>query len=351
MPTDQRLTVATGAARFVNPQPAAPAGKQPLAMIAIDAEEDFDWLQPLAGTSHSTGCMHHLGDLQSILGAYGTGPTYLLTYPVLRDPDAVRSLRRYHERGACTLGLQLHTWVTPPLEGRDSIAASYAGNLAPRLEEAKLLALSDEFARCFGTRPVVFRSGRYGLSAVTAALLEKHGFTVDASIAPRTSFKDDGGPDFSGFEFAPFWFGAERRLLEVPLCRSVVGWAGEVGRAAYRRLAQPRLPSAWLSLLTRSRAAERITLSPEGNSLADMRRLVRGLRQRGGALLPLSFHSSSLAIGQNPYVRSKADLHAFYDRLSGAMAYLADEVGCRFVALEEVPSLMRPPGPTVAAST
>lgn len=340
------MTAGTMAARFANPQPAVSARPQPLAMIAIDAEEDFDWLQPLAGTSHNTTCMHQLGDLQSILGAYGTGPTYLLTYPVLRDPDAVRSLRRYHERGACTLGLQLHTWVTPPLEGADTVAASYAGNLTPTLEEAKLLALSDEFVRCFGFRPVVFRSGRYGLGAVTAALLEKHGFTVDASIAPRTSFIDEGGPDFSGFDFAPFWFGRDRRLLEVPLCRSVVGWAGEVGRAAYRRLAQPHMPSPWLSLLTRSRAAERITLSPEGNSLADMRRLIRGLRHRGGTLLPLSFHSSSLAIGQNPYVRSKAELHAFYDRLSGVMAYLADEVGCRFVALEEVPPLMRPPAPT-----
>lgn len=328
------------AARFIRPERARLAEPRPLALIAIDAEEDFDWLQPIAGTRHNTSCMHELGDLQSILSAYGAGPAYLLTYPVLEDPDAVRALRRYHERGACTLGLQLHTWVTPPLEGADTIAASYAGNLTPALEEAKLLALSDAFTRCFGIRPRVFRSGRYGLSAVTAALLEKHGFTVDASLAPHTSFTDEDGPDFSAVEFAPFWFGAERRLLEVPLCRSVVGWAGAVGRAAYRWLAPPHRPGLLLSLLTRSRAAERITLSPEGNSLADMRRLVRGL---GGGVLPLSFHSSSLAIGQNPYVRSKAELHAFYDRLSGMMAYLADEVGCRFTALEDLPRLMRDP--------
>jgi hypothetical protein len=344
VPAPSRPQPAIAAARFANPQPATVAEARPLAMVAIDAEEDFDWLQPLAATSHNTSCMHQLGDLQSIMAAYGAGPTYLLTYPVLRDPDAVRSLRRYHERGACTLGLQLHTWVTPPLEGADTIATSYAGNLPPELEEAKLLALTGEFVRCFGVQPVVFRSGRYGVSAVTAALLEKHGFTVDASIAPRTDFTDEDGPDFSGFEFAPFWFGAERRLLEVPLCRSVVGWAGGLGRAAYRGLAQPRRAGLWMSLLTRSRAAERITLSPEGSSLADMRRLVRGLLGRGGGLLPLSFHSSSLAIGQNPYVRSKAELHAFYDSLSGAMAYLADEVGCRFVALEQLPPLMRPAG-------
>ena len=191
-------------------------------------------------------------------------------------------------------------------------------------------------------QPVVFRSGRYGVRAVTAALLEKHGFTVDTSIAPHTSFTDEGGPDFSGFEFEPFWFGTGRRLLEVPLCHSVVGWAGQIGRAAYRSLAQPQMPEALLSLLTRSRAAERITLSPEGNSLDDMRRLVRWLRARRCAILPLSFHSSSLAIGHNPYVQSKAELHAFYDRLSGTLAFLADEVECRFVTLPELPALMQP---------
>lgn len=331
------------APHFYQPHAATAATPRPLAVVAIDAEEDFDWLQPVSGTQNSTNCMRHLGQLQSILGAYAAPPTYLLTYPVLRDADVVRSLRRYFERGECALGLQLHTWVTPPLEGADGIAASFSSNLTPRLEEQKLLTLKQEFERCFGVAPVVYRSGRYGVSSATAELLEKHGFTVDTSVAPHTSFTDEGGPDFGRFDYTPFWFGKQRRLLEVPLCRSIVGWGGSVGRAAYRALAQPALTDLPLrAVLTRSRAAERITLSPEGNSLGDMCRLVRGLCGHGSSVLALSFHSSSLAIGQNPYVQSKAELHAFFDRLSGVMTFLADQIGCGFVTLPELPALMQP---------
>lgn len=329
---------------FPHPQAAISAAPRPLACVAIDAEEDFDWLQPVSGTAHSTECMRELGQLQSILGAYSAAPTYLLTYPVLKDMVAVRGLRRHVERGECAVGLQLHTWVTPPLEGPDGVAGSFSSNLGPALEEQKLLSLRAAFIEAFGTAPLVFRSGRYGVSAATAALLEKHGFTVDTSVAPHTNFTEERGPDFEAFEYMPFWFGERRRLLEVPLCRSVVGWAGGFGRSAYRRLGRPALAGLPLQgLLTRIRAAERITLSPEGNNLHDMRRLVRRLRGRGSSVLPLSFHSSSLAVGRNPYVGSKAELHRFYDRLSGALEYLADQVGCRFVTLPELPGLMQPP--------
>lgn len=343
MQSGERMDGDVYAPAFPHPHAAVCMAPRPLAAVAIDAEEDFDWLHPVAGTTNSTACMRDLGQLQSILAAYRAYPTYLLTYPVLRDEIAVRALRRHFERGECALGLQLHTWVTPPLEGAGDVAASFAGNVTTSLEEAKLLHLRAAFIEAFGVAPVVFRSGRYGVSQATAGLLEKHGFEVDTSVAPHTNFADEGGPDFARFEFAPFWFGERRRLLEVPLCRSIVGWGGDIGRAAYRMLAPP--PRAWmplLALLTRSRAAERITLSPEGNNLGDMRRLVNWLRGRGCQVLPLSFHSSSLAIGHNPYVRSKAELHLFYDRLSGALDYLADATGCSFVTLPEIPALMRP---------
>ena len=328
---------------FANQRPARTISAQRIGTIAIDAEEDFDWKRPVPGTPFTTACMRNLGDIQTIAAAYGARPTYLLTDPVLLDPDAVRSLRRYAERGECALGLQLHAWVTPPFEGAGSIRESFSGNLSPALEERKLLASKGRFVSCFGFEPTVFRSGRYGLGAATAALLEAHGFEVDTSVAPRTDFTAKGGPDFTAFDCAPFWFGERRALLELPLCRSIVGWGGAPARAGYQALAHRSGPVQRLvSLLTRSRAAERITLSPEGNTLPEMRRLVRWLLARGDSVLPLSFHSSSLVSGLNPYVCSKADLHAFYDRLSATLAFLADDVGCRFASLPELPTLMHP---------
>ena len=329
---------------FPNPAPAASA--QPLGCVLIDAEEDFDWQRPVRGVAHDVGCMHHLSDLQGILAAYGAVPTYLLTYPVLQDADVVAALRGRIARGQCQVGLQLHPWVTPPFSEAADPRHSFAGNLAPALEEAKLLELMRRFRDCFGDDAKIFRAGRYGLGPHTPGLLEQHGFSVDTSIAPRTSFSDEAGPDFSASDYAPFWFGRSRRLLELPLCRSIAGWGGAAAARAYQALAatetdpvhklRRRLPG----LLAWTRCAERITLSPEGNDATAASRLVASLRGRGQNVLALSMHSSSLSVGRNPYVRDRAELHRFYDRLSAMLTLLADRFAVRFVPALALPELL-----------
>ncbi len=327
--------------------PAGAARATPrISCVVIDAEEDFDWDSPVQGTEKSTFHLRNLRMLAEILQAYGATPTYLLTYPVLQDEDAVAIIRHQLEAGLCDAGLQLHPWVTPPFGEDVSLRASFLGNLSAEREEQKLLCLRARFIQCFGAEPKIYRAGRYGLSRHTPGLLEKHCFTIDTSIAPRTSFEADGGPDFRDFDSRPFWFGERARLLEVPLCRDIVGWgAGGIGADLYGRMAgHGEQRSGLLSLLARSRCVERITLSPEGNDLSAMLRLLRGKLGRGDTVFPLSFHSSSLQDGTNPYVRSTADLHEFYDRLSGILAYMADHLGFRFMALAAVPrALSEPP--------
>jgi hypothetical protein len=308
--------------------------------ILIDAEEDFDWLRPVRGVPHDVGCMRHLSDLHGILGAYGAVPTYLLTYPVLQDEAIVAALRGRLARGQCVVGIQLHAWVTPPFAEAPEIRNSFAGNLAATLEEAKLVELMRLFRERFGENPQVFRAGRYGLGPHTPALLEQYGFVVDTSLAPCTSFADEHGPDFSADDYRIFWFGRSRRLLEVPLCRSIAGWGGPLAARIYHRLAAAPAPRWRLpGLLAWTRCAERITLSPEGNDATAAGRLVHSLLRRGQRVLALSLHSSSLSVGRNPYVRSHADLHDFYDRLSAILDTLAGRFGVRFASSLELPAL------------
>ena len=329
---------------FVDAQPAVERLASPCATLVIDVEEDFDWDYPIAGTSHSTAHLRHIGVLQSILAAYGAVPTYMVTYPVLEDEAAVRALRYGAERGECALGIQLHPWVTPPFDDAHEHEASYSGNLDVGLEESKLLALLERFKDCFGFAPAAYRAGRYGLGRQTGRILEDNGFRVDTSIAPRTDFSPEGGPDYTRQDCRPFWFGGSRRLLEVPLCRSIIGWGGAAAPFLYRAMTGKLLAhSRAVGILTRSRCAERITLSPEGNDPAAMRRLVRSLLAHGQHVLPLSFHSSSIHPGRNPYVRDKAGLHDFYDRLSGLLSHLADDLGARFVRLDSLPDYYLPP--------
>ena len=320
--------------------------------LIIDTEEDFDWRRPVRDTLISTSHIRHLRELTELVSAYDVVPTYLVTFPVLRDQEAISIIRYQLARGACAVGLQLHSWVTPPFsEERSSSRNSFLGNLDLSQEEQKLIALRDLFTRCFGYSPKVYRAGRYGLSRHTPALLEKYGFTIDTSVAPHTNFVIDGGPDYTNYDSSLFWFGERRSLLEVPLCRGIVGWGGRLAPRTYTRLPgqqgwQPHLRG----LLARSRWAERITLSPEGNDFVAMKRLVRGLLSKGQRVFPLSFHSSSLDVGRNPYVRNTADLHEFYDRLSAILDYMTGRLSFSFARLEDLP-LMLPPGDPVDEST
>ena len=331
---------------FPHKRAASLRGPTPVATLLIDTEEDFDWTTPIEGTAHSTAHLGHVADLQHVLAAYGIRPTYLLTYPVLMDAVNLRNLRRAVERGQCEVGLQLHPWVTPPFTGTSTTKHSFSGNLAPEIEESKLDHLMQRFLEAFGAAPRVFRTGRYGLGAHTALLLEQYGFEVDTSLAPRTSMTAEGGPDYTDYDFTPFWFGARRDMLELPLCRSIVGWGGNAGADAYRSLTRMKaFRPLCTTLFAGSGYAERITLSPEGNDSSAMSRLVHRLRERGQKIFPVSFHSSSLWPGRNPYVQCRADLHWFYDRLSAIMSHLADDIGCRFVAAAEIPALLAAPPP------
>jgi len=331
------------------PNPRAVSMRQPtrVATVLIDTEEDFDWADPTEGTDYATAYLTRIADLQPIFTAHGVVPTYLVTYPILENPDLVRLFARYRDRGEAALGIQLHPWVTPPFEGHGTAAQSFGGNLAPDVEARKLAALCTRFTACFGTAPLVFRAGRYGLSRQTATLIEQEGILIDTSIAPRTSMLDEAGPDYSRIDFSPFWFGARRPILELPLGRAIVGWGGSAGSRLYRTLI--RSNGAWAplaGLLARIGCAERITLSPEGNDPRAMIRLVKGLLNRDRTILPLSFHSSSVAPGRNPYVRSRADLHRFYDDLSSILCALSDDFGCRFAAATDILTLLdQPPNP------
>ena len=349
---------------FANATPATVS--TPLCTVLIDAEEDFDWLRPVRGVPYDIGCMRQLADLHTIMAAYGAVPTYMLTYPVLQDAATVASLRRHVAGGRCRVGLQLHPWVNPPYEEAALRANSFGSNLPADLEERKLIELVRLFRAAFGHAPTIFRAGRYGLGPNTPRLLEKHGFEIDTSIAPRTSFKAEAGPDFSSFDHGPFWFGTTRPLLEVPLCRDIVGWGGEAAARLYRSL--DRLPSdaqpgpdgshrrsvkgrlgqdakrLLSKLMAASRCAERVTLSPEGNDAPAAGRLVAGLLRGRPTILALSLHSSSLVVGTNPYVRDRATLHWFYDRLSAMMDLMATRHAVRFVAGPDLPALLdRPP--------
>ena len=296
--------------RVFEPSPAAP----PTLMVVIDTEEEFDWAAPFSAASTSVANIALQTLAQDVFDAHGVVPTYVIDYPVASTQAAVSVLRAIADDGRCEIGAHLHPWVNPPAEGPIGAAASYASNLPPDLVRRKLAALTDLIADRFGTRPTVYKAGRYGVGPGTPAVLRELGYTVDVSVVPLTSFAGDGGPDFSTMPDGPFL--AAEGLLALPLSVHYVGHLAPYGRRVFPRLHGPvarrlRVPgiAAKLGLL------ERMRLSPEGHSLQDMIRQTRSALAAGARHFMLTYHSSTLLPGSTRYTRTTSERDAFLDVL------------------------------------
>ena len=170
-------------------------------------------------------------------------------------------------------------------------------------------------------------------------LLERLGFGVDSSIVPRTDFSAAGGPDCSGLTARPFWFGARHRVLELPLCRDVAGWAGTAAPWLRDVLAGPE-GSRRGAVLARLHMAERIGLSPADTGTAAMRRLIRGQLAAGQRVLTVGVPAGALAPGPAPEAQERRALHLFYDRLSAVLDGLARRPETLFASVPDLPRLL-----------
>jgi hypothetical protein len=316
--------------------PATPrvAGARLQLAVVVDTEEEFDWSAPFARENRETLTIPAQARAHAIFDRLGIVPTYVIDHPVATDPAAAAFLRALAETGRAEIGAHLHPWVTPPFEEAVTSRNSYHGNLPPALERAKIAALTETVTAAFGSRPTVFKAGRYGFGPHTAAALVEHGYRIDCSFVPHMSFAADGGPSFYGRSTSPFWLDSGRRLLEIPLTS---GFTGPLAAAAERRPglfdsdAAKRLHIP--GVLARLGLAERIRLSPEGHSVEEQCRLLATLAARGQTLFTLAYHSPSLSPGHSPYVRTEADLAAFLANLEAVLAYFRDGLGGGFTTL------------------
>ncbi len=287
--------------------------------IFVDTEEEFDWTRPPTRDQHGTRAAESLPKTHERMAAAGVRPVYLIDYPIASDRRCVATLRDYLERGECTVGTQLHPWVNPPFEEELTRANSFAGNLPPALEGAKLLRLTETIENGFGRRPTVYRAGRYGVGPNTARLLVEAGYEADVSVRPLHDYSDEGGPDFSAVEPRPYWLG-DRALLEVPLTATYVGALRRIGRGLYR--AAGGVPRA-RGLLARTRLLSRVALTPEGIPLRAAIAAADRLLDDGLRLFSISFHSPSVEPGHTPYVRDEADLARFHGWWDGMFDFFA----------------------------
>ncbi len=291
-----------------------PRDTRPILSVVVHTEEEFEWNKGFDRKETSVAHMQHIHRAQEIFDAFDITPTYVVDYPIASQEESVRPLKEFSDSGRALIGAHLHPWVSPPHEEEVSAHNSYPGNLPPDLEARKLSVLSEQIETAFGYRPTVYLAGRYGFGPHTSAVLQELGFAVDVSPAPPLDFGDDGGPDYSSYSSHPYWFGNAHRLLGIPGTGAYVGLLrrgahGLYSVAIHRRLRWARLPG----ILSRLRLLERIRLSPEGYTAAELRRLTLTLLRRGLRVFVFSFHSPSVHPGHTTYVHSDAQLRDFLD--------------------------------------
>lgn len=315
------------------------SGERPVLIVVVDTEEEFAWERPfdrdnVDTTSIADQPLMH----ERVFDRLGIVPTYMCDWPVATTASSVATLRGLMEEGRCEIGTHLHPWVSPPHLEQVSVFNSYAGNLPRELEYEKLRCLTDAITDSFGRAPRAFKAGRYGLGAHTAESIASLGYTIDTSVVPYTSFTADGGPDFRVHNEHPFWFHAGGRdLLELPVTTGYAGWLRAAGPQLHRLTQHPLARSVRAGgILARSRALERIRLSPETASGTEMRRLAAALARGGCEVFSLTYHSPSMAPGHTPYVRTEADLERFIATVHDFCLWFRHELGGQFASMSQL---------------
>ncbi|WP_426955503.1 glycosyltransferase [Muricoccus radiodurans] len=313
-----------------------PASEPPVLQVVIDTEADFDWDK---GTASDTGRVSSIQGLERgfhVFQRQGIRPALVVDYPVATQPRSADIVRRLAEEG-CEVGVHLHAWSTPPqVEPRDDWH-SFSGNLGPALERKKLEILSQQVGALLGHQPRIFKAGRYGLGPHTVEALEALGFEIDLSICPAYDYSAMGGPDFSSFTSRPGWFGSTGRLLSLPTTAARLGWLGRHADAVGEILDRGISRRLRINAVTkRFNVYYPVRLSPEGNSLAQMKALTRQLHARGLRIFTLSLHSPTLQVGNTPYAQTLEGMRAVLDRIDGYLTFFRAELGGCFSTPSEI---------------
>lgn len=286
--------------------------------VFVDTEEEFDWSAPFSRSAIQTSAIQALPDATARFNTLGIEPVWLCDYPVVSNADSARILKQLSLRGGCWIGAHLHPWVNPPFDEALTLRNSFANNLAPDLEMAKLDRLTAAIEALTGHHPLLYRAGRYGIGRDSFAALAQLGYQVDVSVRPHFDYHLTGGPDFRDFPVTP-WRTADG-IVCLPITSCFVG----------RWRTQPKLSRIPIlgSMAARFRLLMRCPLTPEGTPLPIAKKVIAILDAEGLDLFNLSFHSPSLVPGHTPYVRSTDDLRTFWSWWDG----VADEFARRGIS-------------------
>jgi hypothetical protein len=310
------------------------AATDPILIVAIDTEAEFDWNGPFQRTLTKVQNIESQKLAQEIFDRFGVRPIYLLDYAVASQPEGYQPLRAIVESGRCEIGAHLHPWINPPFTEALGDRTSYSHHLPPELQREKLARLTEAIRSNLRVDPLCYRAGRYGVGEEIAGILQKLEYRIDMSVLPGIDMRRLNGPDFRSALDQPYWFGTASCLLEIPATAGFTGLITRVPRPKtlgvqlFDRLLRPPLVRLRAQgMFARLGLLERIPLTPEGVTLNELQRLTQVLLSRGNRVFVFSYHSSSLLPGNTRYVSSPSELSSFLRTISSYLEFFMDELG------------------------
>ncbi len=295
-------------------------------VITVDTEEEWDWSAGFPVRTYGTRNLLELPKFHSRCIGSGYKPTYFVNHAAACSPEFRQVLPHLQDGGE--IGMHVHPWTTPPQPSAPSSRYSFLENLPEQLAIAKLSATCDAL-RELDITPTSYRGGRYSSGPVTRHFLACNGFIADASICPYTAWEDDGSPDYTRCSERPNRTRirvdeSERDLWLIPLTRVFSRrpfgfWSRLFRIVETTSLSRLRL----IGMLERLAVVRRIWLNFETEALEPMLWLVRHAHRLRLPYLCFTVHSSSLAVGGNPYSRSTSQVDAIFRAIDAVLSELS----------------------------
>jgi hypothetical protein len=300
-------------------------------LVSIDVEEDMPEWRVQAQTTVRN--LQGLPALHAVFTRLGVRPTYLCTWPVAaRAGASAAPLVAWRADGECEIGARLNPWVTPPFDPTETRVEAVAPHrLSLAQLEGKIGTLTEAVTRTFGVAPRSFRAGDVGMDGACLQVIERHGYRVDASLAPLTDARAAGGLDMREVPFVPYFphrqFPTRRGaspVLEVP--RSVA-FNRALPESLARGLVRTLPPFGLDVVAARLGGLQRSSLSPGAGTLEQLCEVADALFDADAPTIHFTARSPEFFPGTSGGPRTDAEVRCALEKTERFLAYAIHTVG------------------------